>query len=60
MAGYQDRRISGKRMKDGRQEAKRISNIEQGISNDEGKKEVSGYQENRKSGCRVSGQKDIR
>ncbi len=47
-------------MEDGRQEAKRISNIEQGISNDEGKKEVNGYQVNRKPGGRVSGQQDIR
>ena len=28
-----------------------ISNIEQGISNDEGQKGENGYQVNRKSGC---------
>ncbi len=37
-------------------EGKGISNSEQGISNDEGKKEVNGYQVNRKSGRRLSGQ----
>jgi len=32
-----------------------ISNSEQGISNDEGKKGVNGYQVNRKSGAGLSG-----
>ena len=41
-------------------EGKGISNIEQGMTNYEGKKEVNGYQVNRKSGCRVSGQQGIR
>ena len=33
----------------------RISNIEQGISNDERQKGENGYQVNRKSGCRIPG-----
>jgi len=37
-----------------------ISNIEQGITNYEGKKEVIGYQVNRESGCRSSGKQNIR
>ncbi len=41
-------------------EGKGISNIEQGMTNYEGKKEVNGYQVNRKSGGRVSGQQGIR
>ncbi len=55
MAGYQDSRVSGKRI-----EGKGISNIEQGMTNYEGKKEVNGYQVNRKSGGRLSGQQGIR
>ena len=58
MAGYQDSRVSGKRIEGGRW--KGISNIEKGMANGEGKKEVNGYQVNRKSGCRVSGQQGIR
>ncbi|MFB0553885.1 MAG: hypothetical protein ACETWQ_11300 [Phycisphaerae bacterium] len=44
-------------------EGKGISNIEQGISNDEGQKEVKGYQGNRGSGYqgnRKTGDRGIR